>query len=141
VRFLPELYELTERLRVPANLTPVYDFSGTQGFAPETIQSIKYYARRPRVFVNLAALEFVKSGGNNLLWPRCRAKETTITLLPDGQFVSPCFFNPGGEQGRGAICSSCMRWPYMLPSFRVGWDKYYWWNWFSETRKNSKHKT
>jgi MoaA/NifB/PqqE/SkfB family radical SAM enzyme len=132
VRFLPEMVELSGKLKVPVYLNPVYDFFGTQGFEPATIDHIRYYARRKNVIVNYAALDFVKAGGNNILFPRCRARESTITLMPDGSRVSPCFFNPNGKQGREAVCSSCMRWPYMLPSFSVGLDKYYWLNVYSE---------
>jgi MoaA/NifB/PqqE/SkfB family radical SAM enzyme len=126
IRFLPEMVELAEKLKVFLRLNPVYDFNGTQGFEPATLASIKYYAKRPRVLVNLAALAFVNDGGNRVYWPRCRAAETTVTLLPDGQVVSPCFDNRGGRQGKEDICSSCMRWPYMLPSLAKGLDKFYW---------------
>lgn len=132
VRFLPEMIELAEKLKVFIYLNPVYDFYGSQGFEPVTIAHIRYYARRKNVLLNFAVLEFVKAGGNNVLLPRCRAKETVVTILPDGSRVSPCFFNPGGNQGRDPICSSCMRWPYMLPSFSRGIDKYFWLNLYSE---------
>ncbi len=117
VRFLPEMVELAERLGVPLRLSPVADFYGTQGFESATVDHIRYYARRRHVEVNLAQLEFVRAGGNRTLYPRCRARQTTLTLLPDGSRLSPCFFNPGGQQGSEPVCSSCMRWPYMLPSF------------------------
>jgi MoaA/NifB/PqqE/SkfB family radical SAM enzyme len=131
VRFLPEMVELSEKTRVPVYLNPVYDFYGTQGFQPATIEYIKYFSRRENVLVNLAALELVRSGGNNILLPRCRAQESVVTVLPDGKESAPCFFNPGGRQGREAVCSSCLRWPYMLPSFGRGWDKYFWLNLYS----------
>jgi MoaA/NifB/PqqE/SkfB family radical SAM enzyme len=140
VRFLPEMAELSAKLEVLLYLNPVYDFFGTQGFEPMTLEHIKYYGRRKNVLVNLAALEFIKAGGNRVLYPRCRAEETVITLLPDGKTVSPCFFNPGGREGRDPACSSCMRWPYMLPSFAVRWDRYFWLNLFSEEIKRRKIK-
>lgn len=138
VRFLPEMVELAGKFRVPVQLSPVYDFFGTQGFEPATIEHIKYFGRRKNVYVNPAVMEFVKAGGNRVLYPRCRAKETTVTLLPDGSRISPCFFNPNGKQGKEAVCSSCMRWPYMLPSFSIGLDKYFWLNLYSEWIKRRK---
>jgi len=131
VRFLPEMVELAEKLRVLIHLEPVYDFQGTQGFEEATIAHIRYYFRRRNVLVNLAVLEFNRKGGNRVIFPRCRARETTITILPDGKRIVPCFFNPDGKQGRQDICSSCMRWPYMLPSFSKGLDKYFWLNLYS----------
>jgi MoaA/NifB/PqqE/SkfB family radical SAM enzyme len=138
IRFLPEMVELAEKRRVFLQLNPVYDFSGTQGFEPASLDSLKYYARRRNVLVNLAMLELLKAGGNKVFWPRCRAAETTVTLLPDGQTVSPCFDNRQGKQGKADICSSCMRWPYMLPSFARGFDKYYWLNLWSEMLQRRK---
>ncbi len=131
IRFLPEMIELAERLKVLIYLNPVYDFHGTQGFENATLFHIRYYFRRKNVLLNLAVLELVKEGGNRVILPRCKARETTLTILPDGKEVSPCFFNPGGKQGREDICSSCLRWPYMLPSFSKGFDKFYWLNLYS----------
>jgi len=124
VRFVPEMTDLAEKLGVLIYFNPVYDFFGTQGFEPITIAHLKYYARHKNVLANLAVLEFVKSGGNRTMLPRCKARETTITILPDGRRVTPCFFNQGGKQGREDVCSSCMRWPYMVPSLTKGLDKY-----------------
>lgn len=138
VRFLPEMVELAERLGVPLRLSPVCDFYGTQGFENATIDHIRYYGRRRQVLVNLAQLEFVRAGGNRTLYPRCRARQTTLTLLPDGSRLSPCFYNPGGRQGSESVCSSCMRWPYMLPSFSLGLDKYRWLDLWSELMQRRK---
>lgn len=131
VLYLPEMMDLAVKLNVVVYLSPVYDFAGTQGFERATISHLKYYFRRRNVLLNLAALEFVKTGGNKLVFPRCKASETTVTILPDGSQVAPCFFNQGGRQGRETVCSSCMRWPYMLPSFSTGFDKYYLLNLYS----------
>lgn len=131
VQYLPDMVDLAENLNVLLYLNPVYDFYGTQGFENATIRYIRYYFQKKKVLLNLAALQFVKARGNRRLFPRCRAKETTITILPDGTRVEPCLFNQGGRQGRENICSSCMRWPYMLPSFSKGIDKYFWLNKYS----------
>ncbi|MBN2058325.1 MAG: radical SAM protein [Candidatus Saganbacteria bacterium] len=141
VLYMPEMVDLAEKLHVPVYFIPVYDFHGTQGFEPATINHIKYFFRRRSVLLDLAALEWVRQGGNRVITPRCRAGEATVTILPDGRQVSPCFFNQNGRQGREDICSSCMRWPYMLPSFSKGLDKYFWLNWYSERvnqRKQSR---
>ncbi len=141
VLYLPEMLDLAEKLNVFVYLNPVYNFYNTQGFERATISHIKYYGRNKRVLLNLALLEFLKDGGNRNSLPRCRAKQTTITVLPDGKMVSPCFFNQGGAQGREDVCSSCMRWPYMLPSFDAKLDKYYLlnkWSEFLNKRKGMK---
>jgi len=124
IRFLPEMIDIAEKIKVEVYLNPVYDFQGLHGFEKTSLDYIKYFFGRPNVKVDLAALEFIKKGGNNIAWPRCRARETTITFLPDGSRASPCFFNRGGKQGKEHICIGCTRWPYMLPSFSAGFDKY-----------------
>ncbi|OGC10920.1 hypothetical protein A3K48_00025 [candidate division WOR-1 bacterium RIFOXYA12_FULL_52_29] len=131
VRFLPEMVDLAQRLGVYLYLSPVYDFFGTQGFEKATIAYILYFAKRKHVLVNRAALEFIKRGGNNLVFPRCKAEETTLTAMPDGRLIKPCFYNRGGVEGREAVCSSCMRWPYMIASFSQMPDRYYWLNLYS----------
>ena len=131
VRFLPEMVELSQRTGVNVRVSPVYDFQGLQGFEPATYGHIKYYFKRKNIFINLAELEFLKKHGNNVAWPRCMARQTTITYLSDGRKVSPCFFNQGGKQGRESVCYGCTRWPYMLPSFKIGFDKYRFLDWYS----------
>jgi MoaA/NifB/PqqE/SkfB family radical SAM enzyme len=131
ILYLPEMVDLADQLGVSLYINPVYDFYGSQGFDRGTIDHIRYYGRRKNVLVNQAVLEFIKQGGNKVIWPRCRARETTVTFLPDGRRVGPCFFNQEGKQGRENICSSCMRWPYMLPSLATGVDRYFWLNLYS----------
>lgn len=140
VRFLPEMMDLADKLKVFVYLNPVYDFYGLQGFSLETLQHIRYYFKRKNALVNLAMLAFIKAGGNNVLFPRCRARETTLTILPDGSRVSPCYFNQNGTQGKEATCSSCMRWPYMLPSLAAGFDKFFWLNLYSELMDQYKRR-
>ena len=124
VRFLPEMVELSEKLKVRLHVNAVPDFHGATGFDKSTYGHIKYYFKRKYVEMNLAELEFLKNHGNNILFPRCRAKQTTITYLPDGTSADPCFYNNGGRQGRESICYGCARSEYMLPSFKMGIDKY-----------------
>lgn len=138
VLYLPEMFDLSEKIKVFLALNPVYDFFGTQGFETTTLSHIRYYSRKKNVLLNLAVLEFIRAGGNKVILPRCKARETTVTILPDGRSVSPCFFNQGGKQGKEHVCSSCMRWPYMLPSFAKGFDKYFWLNLYSELLKRRK---
>jgi MoaA/NifB/PqqE/SkfB family radical SAM enzyme len=126
VLYLPEMVDLAEQLGVLLHLNLVYDFHGTQGFAADTFSYIRYYGKKKNVLLNLAALEFACQGGNKVLWPRCKAQETTVTYLPNGERVRPCFFNQKGRQGREDICSGCLRWPYLEPSLAIGFDRYYW---------------
>ncbi|MFH1541672.1 MAG: radical SAM protein [bacterium] len=124
VMYLPEMLELAESLGVMLYLNPVSDFYGTQGMESATVDHLRYYWRKKNVLLNFAALKFVKYHGNRALLPRCKAQETTITIMPNGERVGPCFYNQNKAQGREDICSGCLRWDYMLPSLAHGLDKY-----------------
>ncbi|MFH2034146.1 MAG: radical SAM protein [Candidatus Margulisiibacteriota bacterium] len=124
VLYLPEAVELAEKHGTILQLNPVYDFNGTQGFDKDTVRHIRYFFKRKSVRLDLAVLEFARNRGNSVLLPRCRASQAVLTLLPDLKEVGPCLYNQGGRQGREDICSSCMRWPYIEPSFKIGFDKY-----------------
>ena len=140
ILYLPETIEFCEKFSIDLYVNPVYDFAGTQGFDSDSLAYIQYYGRRKNVFVNLAMLEFIRKRGNSIVWPRCRASQNIVTLLPSGKIVSPCFFNQGGRQGKELVCSGCMRLPYMLPSFKVGFDKYRLLDWYSKYRFENRKK-
>lgn len=146
IAYLPEMVELAGQEKVRLWLNPVYHCRGLEGFTRDSIAYIKYFLKRKNVGGSLAALTFIKGRGNNMFFPRCRAVDTVITLTPDNKVVGPCFFNPvqteviqenlpvlyqkiriltRSKQGRNAIiCQNCMRWEYILPSFKLGFDKY-----------------
>jgi len=106
------------------------------------------FRRNKNVTFNLASLEFIRTFGNNTAKPRCRAAEATITVSADGYLMLPCFKNKKGKikiegtiketlkkskelaasQGALPICSGCMMWPYMIPSFFHRIDRYFFLN-------------
>jgi len=124
ILYLPEAVDLCLNHKVKMIINPVYDYLGTQGFETASIDHMKYFFRHRYARINLAQMQFLRAQGNKVHWPRCHASRTTVTFLPDGKRIEPCFFNQGGREGREAVCSSCMRWPYMLPSFQIGFDRY-----------------
>ncbi len=140
IRFLPEMDDLARSLKVKVHIHQVTDFHGMKGLNPMTIDHVKYFFKKPNMMINLAEFEFLKNNGNNILFPRCKADITTITYLPDGEQVSPCFYNKGGRVGRENICYGCVRHEYMLPSFTLGIDRYRVLDWYSNWLNNRKEK-
>ncbi len=124
LRFIPEMMEIAGKMLVKVRFNPVYDYNGLTGFERESLDYMKYFFNQKNVQLDLAALEFIKNRGNNIGYPRCRARETTITYLPDAARAVPCLFNRNGRQGREQACIGCASWPYMLPSFSIGLDRY-----------------
>ncbi|HTY13696.1 MAG TPA: radical SAM protein [Candidatus Omnitrophota bacterium] len=141
VRFLPEMMEIADRLKVNVRLNPVYDYCGLTGFEKESIDYMKYYFQRKNVRLDLAVLEFMKNRGNFIGWPRCRARETTVTFFPDAKRAIPCVHNRGGSQGREQVCIGCTSWPYMLPSFAIGFDRYRLLSAYSGLKDRQKEET
>ncbi|MBI5701816.1 radical SAM protein [Candidatus Saganbacteria bacterium] len=136
VRYLPEMADLAQYVKAKLFVHPLDNFGGQWArFEARTLDHISYFFKRKDVVMDLAEVEFLKNRGNNTVFPRCRASETTITYLPDGTSASPCFENRGGRQGRENICSGCTLTNYMLPSFEIGLDKYrmlhYYSNWYN----------
>lgn len=90
---------------------------------------------------SLAKIDFLQSGGNNLLLPTCRAAEAVVTISADDRLIAPCWHSrysiiPIGERGltlkesleskerleclgqsgRYFFCKNCMVWCYFGPS-------------------------
>jgi len=142
VRFLPEMVELSEKLQVILYVHAVYDYYGTQGFDEDTYSYIKYYFKKKYVRINLAEFQFVKDHGNKALFSRCKASHTTFTFLPDGTMAAPCFFNQGGREGKESVCQGCTRYSYMIPSFKIGFDRLrfldFYSGWFNNRKETKK---
>ena len=148
IRFLPEMAELASSHGLLLWINPVFDLEKLEGFTKETVDYVKYYTWHKNVAFDLASLELASSFGNSRTRPRCRAYDTTVTITPDGDLMLPCFKNKGGKvkingtikstlqaarefkfsQGKMDICSGCMMWSYMIPSFFSGLDKYFFLN-------------
>jgi hypothetical protein len=100
---------------------------------------------------NRAALAFIEAGGNDTKNPRCKAVEAVIAISPDDRLLLPCYhFAQTGipingklydlyrqseevekyrqSQGKLSVCEGCTVWCYLIPSFSMGVDKYWWLN-------------
>jgi len=145
VSVLPEMVDLSQSLGVLLWINPVYNYSGLEGFTKESIDYISRYFGRKNVGLNLASLQVVRDGGNNIRRPVCRAGASTITIFPDNTLVSPCIHwqrsavkldeniasilkrrevkQAASLCGRGDECKGCMDWSYLGPSFLYGINK------------------
>ncbi|PSB01959.1 radical SAM protein [Merismopedia glauca] len=100
---------------------------------------------------NKAALAFLQAGGNDRQNPRCQAVDAAISISTDDRLLMPCSHiaqtaipiegklfdlyqsSPIIEksrkfQGKMPPCQGCTLWTYMIPSFFIGVDKYWWLN-------------
>ena len=139
IQILPDMVDLAQKLGVLLWVNPVYNWSGFEGFDRESVDYISRYIGRKNAGLNLASLEIIKRGGNDVRWPVCTAGSSSLTLLPDNTLVSPCFYLQKSSvkldeklanilkrkevkaavslHGRDVKCKGCMAWPYISPSF------------------------
>jgi MoaA/NifB/PqqE/SkfB family radical SAM enzyme len=139
VQELPNMVDLCQKLGVLLWINPVYNWSGLEGFNKDTIDYISRYFGRKKVAFNLASLNVLRDGGNNIRKPVCRAGNAIVTIFPDNTLVSPCFYlqkasvkingdladvfrekevqKAASLHGKDERCKKCMDWSYINPSF------------------------
>ncbi len=145
VGVLPDMVDLSQSLGVLLWINPVYNYSGLEGFTKESVDYIARYFGRKNVGLNLASLQVIRDGGNNIRRPVCRAGASTVTIFPDNTLVSPCIHLRKSAVkldeniasilkrrevklaaslcGRDDQCNGCMDWSYLGPSFLYGINK------------------
>jgi MoaA/NifB/PqqE/SkfB family radical SAM enzyme len=142
---LPDMADLSQKLGVLLWINPVYNWFGLEGFSKESVDYISRYFGRKNVGLNLASLQVIRDGGNNVRRPVCRAGSSTVTVFPDNTLVSPCIYlqrsvvkidgniasilsrrevqQAASMHGRDEMCGGCMDWSYLNPSFLRGINK------------------
>lgn len=160
IRFLPEMVEIAQKHKAFLFLDPIHRFNGLEGFEPASIGYISRYISAKNVIINRAMLELIKNGGNNKLFPRCRATEKVITISPDNNLLLPCsslrqaripingdlfaildsdiFKAYKKLQGRLDYCQGCSDPDYLTPSFSSGLNKYRFLNLLSDHENSRK---
>jgi MoaA/NifB/PqqE/SkfB family radical SAM enzyme len=153
VRFLPEMEDLAKKCGVLVWVNPVYESPAHEGLAPESLDYVRYFLKKKNFAGNLAALRLLKNWGNNTSWPVCQAARSVITITADSYVAAPCYYHPKVKikidrnlkdifnsadyrkailrQGRDGVCSGCLIWGYMLPSFWFRLDRYFFLNLWS----------
>lgn len=156
ITLLPEMVELAEAEGLLLRPSPVFGYFGLQGFTRSSLDYIRRYQSHPRVLLDLAILKFIGQGGNHTRHPRCRAADSTLTILPTGEVAAPCLFNQErrfpindgiahkaevqAAQGRREICEACIVWWYLAPSFSRKLDGYFFLNLWSHLVNGLKIK-
>jgi len=145
IALLPDMVDLSSKLGVLLWINPVYNWAGLEGFNRDSVDYLSRYLGRKNVALNLASLQVIRDGGNNIRKPVCRAGSSTITIFPDNTLVSPCIYLQGSAikldegienalkrrevkqaislHGHDEKCKGCMDWSYLDPSFLHRVDK------------------
>ncbi|HEY9827615.1 MAG TPA: radical SAM protein [Stenomitos sp.] len=140
---------LNARVWLNPAFTAHNNYNSKKNPTPEIVEYIEQVAKRySNVGYNRAALEFVRSGGNDTQNPRCKAVDAVIAISPNDEILLPCYHfaqqpvpiegrlyelyqtsetveEYRQSQGRLSVCDGCTVWCYLIPSFFKGIDKYW----------------
>jgi MoaA/NifB/PqqE/SkfB family radical SAM enzyme len=153
---IDELGELGQKLGARVWLNPAFTayehYNSKKNPTTEMIEAIERSASKYNcIGYNRAALAFIADGGNDTNNPRCKAVDAVIAISPDDKLLLPCYhFAQDGvaiegnlynmyresekvesyrqSQGKLSVCEGCTVWCYLIPSFFMGIDKYWWLN-------------
>jgi MoaA/NifB/PqqE/SkfB family radical SAM enzyme len=153
---IDELGELGQKLGARVWLNPAFTayehYNSKKNPTTEMIEAIERSASKYNcIGYNRAALAFIADGGNDTKNPRCKAVDAVIAISPDDKLLLPCYhFAQDGvaiegnlynmyresekvesyrqSQGKLSVCEGCTVWCYLIPSFFMGIDKYWWLN-------------
>lgn len=144
--------ELSARVWLNPAFTAHSNYNSKKNPTPELVAAIEATARQySNVGYNRAALEFIKAGGNDTENPRCKAVDAVIAISPNDELLLPCYhFSQEAamingqlyalykesevvdryrrSQGKLSVCEGCTVWCYLIPSFFMGFDKYWFLN-------------
>lgn len=151
-----EVGQLGTDLGVRVWLNPAFtayeNYNSKKNPTPEMVEAIRAAAKQyPNIGYNKAALALIEAGGNDIRNPRCKAVDAVIAISPNDELLLPCYhFAQKGvpiegklyelyrqsevveqyrrSQGRLSVCDGCTVWCYLIPSFFLGVDKYWWLN-------------
>jgi MoaA/NifB/PqqE/SkfB family radical SAM enzyme len=159
-----QIEQVWKEICLPNNLllilNPVFAYNAIktrQELSPNTLQTLKYWAKQKNVYLNEAFLVLRQDGGNHTQNPICRAGSSTVVISPFNKLVLPCYHLGMEEiaiennlyelyhspkvqalvkqEGRYAACESCVINCYMQPSFAVELNKY----WFAALPSTIKY--
>jgi MoaA/NifB/PqqE/SkfB family radical SAM enzyme len=144
--YLQAMVDLAQKMKRILIVNPVFSYFGNNPPGIHVLEEIKQYASEPFVYVNRAMIAFMKSGGNRIDSPQCRAVTTTVVISSDNELVFPCYHKANHrlpingsffdlwnkhyqkkrkQEGRYKFCSECTISCYFDPSFIYGLDKYF----------------
>lgn len=150
-----EIQEVYEKISLPNDLVlilnPIFDYAQiakNDVLSNETLNTLKKWAKKKKVYLNEAFLTLREDGGNHIDNPVCKAASATLVISPSNELIVPCYHL--GEkkfpiekkieevyyskevqkyvqlEGKLPECEGCVINCYMQPSFAVEINKYFW---------------
>ncbi len=157
IETLPEMIKFAQKYKLMLIVNPVFNYfsdSANSRLTKEHTNYIKKFFWQPYTYINLAFLDFIANGGNDIKNPRCFAIDSSIVISPDNFLLLPCFHHTTKrillndnleeiyhseivnkirkQQGRLSFCENCTINCYFDPSFLYKLDKLFWLSLFSK---------
>ena len=140
------LARLAQAFRVMLVVNPEFSYFGNTGLPADALDHLEKFGGEPYVYLNRAFHRLIRAGGNQRIYPTCRAVRAVIVISPDDHLLLPCFHQQhervriGGRleelrrsalvreylrmDGRHSYCQGCTINCYMDPSFLYRVDAY-----------------
>jgi len=145
---LPQLIRFAHENKILLVLNPCFGYFGNEGISKGTAKTLRKYFDEKYVAFDLANLELILDGGNNINRPICKAVSSSVVISPDNYLLLPCYhhafkkiriknnlfetYNSDEVQklmkfeGRFDFCRNCTVYCYMRVSFyRNVFGKYF----------------
>lgn len=139
------VFQLAKESSVEVNLNPLFgtEFTGTleqTNLSDQEKRDLHWLTRQEQIMEqSLAKIDFLLSGGNDLLLPTCCAAEAVVTISANDCLIAPCYtsqysiipigakgleaalksrerFECLGQSGKYFFCEGCMVWCNIGPS-------------------------
>ena len=136
---IEKMVKFAQKKKCLLSLNPCFEFFGNDGIMKENASKISKFFGKPYVTFDLAHLELIKRGGNDIKNPLCKAISSTIVISPDNYLLLPCYHHKTKKikiennlfevynsdevkkmkkaEGKFAFCKNCSIYCYMRCSF------------------------
>ncbi|MBL3654872.1 radical SAM protein [Fulvivirga sediminis] len=132
-------------------LNPMFEYGSVNtgdALSNNTLTKLKYWSKKPSVYLNDAFVQLRIDGGNHINKPVCKAASSTVVISPFNELILPCYHlgiqsikiqddlydlyhseevkKLIAQEGRMPACEGCTINCYMQPSFAIEMNKYWW---------------
>jgi MoaA/NifB/PqqE/SkfB family radical SAM enzyme len=156
VGYLDQMANMAQKRKLILLVNPVFEYFNNPEPNSKTLDKVYAIASQPYVYVNRGILRLMRSNGNDIHNPRCRAVTTTVVISSDNNVLLPCYHKRKMKihiqgnlyeiikskpvkqyrkmEGRFPFCNHCRVSCYFDPSFTYGADNYFWLSQISKTK-------
>ncbi len=91
IKAVPRIVKFAQENRCTLVLNPCFEYFGNSGLSKKSALALKKQFNQPYIIFDLAQLELIQNGGNDVNNPLCKAISSTIVISPDNYLLLPCY--------------------------------------------------